>query len=1021
MGHAQRIIPALRAAAQVSPWFADMAPTTVAVLVLQEPAPMAHVHSWLNVILVYIQAGVARRLISAEVRHGPLLLALVIRLSRGESATTKPLIWIILVIIPVGAYTHLIFSFLYIDPDTYEITPMESNQTDLYARFTTLKQYGVETWITIGGWAMNDPGEYSNVFSDLAASSTAQKAFLDSLVSFLGTYGFDGVDFDWEYPGAPERFGNDADYANFVSFLQNVRSTLGDYYGLSITLPSSYWYLQYFDIVNIAKTIDWFNFMSYDIYGTWDATISSIGNYVYASTNLTMIESGLQLLWHNNITASQVNLGLGYYGRSYTLKDSSCTAPGCPFTSGAKAGPCSRTEGMLSYDEIMDIIDDPSRNPTVWLDSAAAVKIAVYDDDQWVAYDDAETLQMKLDFANSVCMGGVFAWAVDEDHTGGLSDSVSNSTNLFPAGGSGKVYVLPEIWDSDSPEISCQPPCTFILPPFPLPTTTTVSWPAITTTLLVSSNGGVTTTTTTIPVPEFPLSVVPFWPVTIANNQTFGALNPVPSVTPPSLVLNLPGSVTPFPQVTVNYTVVAENQVTGTSSSTGTITSPPSTTITASAVVTPSPIAADMTEGCTQFYQVQSGDSCWSIETTYDIAASDFEAWNPDVGTGCSSGVWLNYYYCIGHGSLTSTSSGSGGQQSSTGTTIVPIFPSTSHPITIQPQPTVADAEPSITIPPINVVIAPPTDSSSSDGDCQGCGNLNCELFGCDGKCGFFGCDGGCGLWWCGGGCGLEYCGPGCSDGPCIVEGGGGGGGSTGTIGTDNTNDDCSSMETADICTVFIKSFSTSGMTSTSTTTTTECYTTEGCSVAPSTTTTTISTTGTYSTITNSFMFVSQPTEAASVMDSISASIVSQRSVWDATRWAGYTITVTPTSTTTSSQAAKTGFEIIQLAIDYSDSDYSFLAINYDGLSNPIVINDTHPFGEDLKSTNSQTTFCDQTSTFVQEDSGDVLGSSNNGNEYDCTTVVRPVTTTTSVTISPTSTNRAYFIPMWQCLTNICD
>lgn len=56
--------------------------------------------------------------------------------------------------------------------------------------------------------------------------------------------------------------------------------------------------------------------MSYDIYGTWDATIASIGDHVYASTNLTMIDSGLQLLWHNNIPPSQVNLGLGYYGRS---------------------------------------------------------------------------------------------------------------------------------------------------------------------------------------------------------------------------------------------------------------------------------------------------------------------------------------------------------------------------------------------------------------------------------------------------------------------------------------------------------------------------------------------------------------------------------------------------------------------------------------------------------------------------------------------------------------------------------
>ena len=61
---------------------------------------------------------------------------------------------------------------------------------------------------------------------------------------------------------------------------------------------------------------------------------------------------------------------------------------------------------IINCDGFMDIIDDPLRNLTVWLDSVVAVKIAVYDNDQWVAYNDAETLQMKLDFVNSVCMGG---------------------------------------------------------------------------------------------------------------------------------------------------------------------------------------------------------------------------------------------------------------------------------------------------------------------------------------------------------------------------------------------------------------------------------------------------------------------------------------------------------------------------------------------------------------------------------------------------------------------------------------
>ena len=80
---------------------------------------------------------------------------------------------------------------------------------------------------------------------------------------------------DREYPVAPERSGNPQDYANYVSFLRNLRQALGSNghkYGLTITIPSSYWYMQNFDIVAIEKNIDWFNVMTYDLHGTWDST-----------------------------------------------------------------------------------------------------------------------------------------------------------------------------------------------------------------------------------------------------------------------------------------------------------------------------------------------------------------------------------------------------------------------------------------------------------------------------------------------------------------------------------------------------------------------------------------------------------------------------------------------------------------------------------------------------------------------------------------------------------------------------
>jgi chitinase len=95
----------------------------------------------------------------------------------------------------------------------------------------------------IGGWAMNDPGPHRTTFSDLAKSEKAQDEFFESLLSFMETHRFDGVDIDWEYPVAEDRGGIEADFDNYVTLLKRLRKRLnasGQRYGLSITLVSIY-------------------------------------------------------------------------------------------------------------------------------------------------------------------------------------------------------------------------------------------------------------------------------------------------------------------------------------------------------------------------------------------------------------------------------------------------------------------------------------------------------------------------------------------------------------------------------------------------------------------------------------------------------------------------------------------------------------------------------------------------------------------------------------------------------------
>jgi chitinase len=101
--------------------------------------------------------------------------------------------------LPLGIYTHINYAFAYIDPVTFRIANMDSVVGSYYEQVTALKARnpGLQVWISIGGWSFNDPGPTATVFSTLAGSSFAQTEFFSSLVSFMSSNGFDGVDLDW--------------------------------------------------------------------------------------------------------------------------------------------------------------------------------------------------------------------------------------------------------------------------------------------------------------------------------------------------------------------------------------------------------------------------------------------------------------------------------------------------------------------------------------------------------------------------------------------------------------------------------------------------------------------------------------------------------------------------------------------------------------------------------------------------------------------------------------------------------
>lgn len=129
-------------------------------------------------------------------------------------------------------------------------TPESSFARTTDIKNTKSRNSELQIFASIGGWTFSDNKTATQpLFSDIAADAGKRLKFANNLLSFMVHFGFDGVDLDWEYPGAGDRGGNKKDVKNYVLLMKTIRekfdSSARVNYGLSFTIPTSYWYLRW--------------------------------------------------------------------------------------------------------------------------------------------------------------------------------------------------------------------------------------------------------------------------------------------------------------------------------------------------------------------------------------------------------------------------------------------------------------------------------------------------------------------------------------------------------------------------------------------------------------------------------------------------------------------------------------------------------------------------------------------------------------------------------------------------------
>ena len=194
--------------------------------------------------------------------------------------------------------------------------------------------------LSFGGWEFSNAPSTSGLFRK-AVSAGNRNSVADRLVKFVKDNGIDGLDFDWEYPGATDIEGSDPgqeeDGDNYLEFLKVVREKLPSDKSLSIATASSYWYLKGFPIKKMAPVLDYIVFMTYDLHGQWDVGREwsmdgcKAGNCLRSHINSTETMDSMVMMTKAGVPSHKVVMGVTSYGRSFKMTDSTCRGPLCKF------------------------------------------------------------------------------------------------------------------------------------------------------------------------------------------------------------------------------------------------------------------------------------------------------------------------------------------------------------------------------------------------------------------------------------------------------------------------------------------------------------------------------------------------------------------------------------------------------------------------------------------------------------------------------------------------------------------
>lgn len=255
-----------------------------------------------------------------------------------------------------------------------------------------------------------------DAFTVVSASEELRENVAKTCARLVSQDGFDGVDFDWEYPCVPSNGMNctPEDRHNYTLLCEAAKRGMESVGGgsVSVAAGADLYYIDSIEPERMAEVLDYVCLMTYDLKCGFHA-LSGHHTALYSSTGdvfRNSCDQALRLFESAGFPKGKLLMGAAFYSRKWEDVPDRYHGFLQLTKTGGGYGP--------NYDKLADEYINKNGYVRYWDDEAKAPFL--FNGSTFISYDDEESLAHKCAYVKREDIGGIFYWCHSGDTKGVL-------------------------------------------------------------------------------------------------------------------------------------------------------------------------------------------------------------------------------------------------------------------------------------------------------------------------------------------------------------------------------------------------------------------------------------------------------------------------------------------------------------------------------------------------------------------------------------------------------------------------